>query len=562
MNQNRILIEREHLKDQEIYDFVMREDTNDLNNFLVFNGGTGLGKTRQAVTTFKKAITEKEKKNPRILLVESRTITVQQTEINYPNEIFNTFGGILPVQRITFMNMIKNGKVDYDWIIIDECHGLFSEASFAEDAGYIANWIRCGRENQRIAFVTANDEYFIDIFQKYFPNEYRCAQLFENLQVYYSSTYIKQAVGIITSATTARIKSLLHNLKGKKGIIFFQNASSVKNWYFDLIKTDFKPFLIVSLANQTSTNLSTAQTKLLQDRDIDFSGGESGLTMADLEAALDAQRIKEGKKSVRNSIINGGIIPDDIDILLATDTLQEGMDIKSHIDYIIIEGYTEVEVRQKIGRYREPLDTLYLIINTTTVSRGLKEEKKYFEMFYQLEAAGEQTKLAELYGQFAGRKWQRRYIIKTKRNGKDYYKVNEEYYNDFLRRCEKFNALSSQEYITNLLTPHVRNAKTDILLLERKDFFTLDAKENIEALARKWSGIPLKGKAQEDFMADVQDYGLLDSKGKPVTGFKKAISLVEEIGIKVDYRQANKNDLKKYPDFLKSAREKFKIIIF
>jgi len=43
------------------------------------------------------------------------------------------------------MHMLRNNRATYDWIVIDECHGLFSEASFAEDATYIAEWIKTAR---------------------------------------------------------------------------------------------------------------------------------------------------------------------------------------------------------------------------------------------------------------------------------------------------------------------------------------------------------------------------------------------------------------------------------
>jgi hypothetical protein len=39
-------------------------------------------------------------------------------------------------------------------------------------------------------------------------------------------------------------------------------------------------------------------------------------------------------------------LPDDINILIVTDTLQEGMSLTfPKIDYMIIDGYGEVEIR-------------------------------------------------------------------------------------------------------------------------------------------------------------------------------------------------------------------------
>jgi hypothetical protein len=90
-----------------------------------------------------------------MLVVESRSITVEQLRHKY--------GETDVCQRMGFANMIKKHNVDYDWVVIDECHGLFSEASFAEDTTVIGEWIKSGRTKQHIIFITANDEYFEDL---------------------------------------------------------------------------------------------------------------------------------------------------------------------------------------------------------------------------------------------------------------------------------------------------------------------------------------------------------------------------------------------------------------
>lgn len=90
-----------------------------------------------------------------MLVVESRSITVEQLRHKYSETDV--------CQRMGFANMIKKGIVDYDWVVIDECHGIFSEASFAEDTTIIGEWIRSGRTKQHIIFITANDEYFDEL---------------------------------------------------------------------------------------------------------------------------------------------------------------------------------------------------------------------------------------------------------------------------------------------------------------------------------------------------------------------------------------------------------------
>ena len=116
----RLLRKRGPITEKEITNFVFKHDTDDLNSCLIFNGGTGIGKTKQTMTNVKKALTIKNSKSPKMLVVQSRSATVEQINEQYRKEI-EAIGGIEVVQRITFMNMIKNEDVErFDWVVIDE----------------------------------------------------------------------------------------------------------------------------------------------------------------------------------------------------------------------------------------------------------------------------------------------------------------------------------------------------------------------------------------------------------------------------------------------------------
>ena len=99
------------------------------------------------------------------------------------------------------MHAIEAGRENHDWIVIDECHGLFSEASFAEDAEFIASWIRSGRANNHIIFITANDDYFEELSRQYFPGNFNFIYLFPDFTKYVSHTYVKEIRFIKTNRT-------------------------------------------------------------------------------------------------------------------------------------------------------------------------------------------------------------------------------------------------------------------------------------------------------------------------------------------------------------------------
>jgi len=162
-----------------------------------------------------------------------------------------------------------------------------------------------------------------------------------------------------------------------------KRASDVKDWFFRMLAAGIRVGMIVSQANETSATLTTTQQKVAQDAAINISNGQAGLTMADLCQLYDAVRESQGKEGVRAAIVKERL-PEDIDVLLATDTIQEGISIKSPINYIVIEGFTEVEVRQKLGRFRGNLDLLYIIFNPSSARSQTVEKVKIFQQLQNL----------------------------------------------------------------------------------------------------------------------------------------------------------------------------------
>ena len=169
---------------QDIIELVRKTDLSDINTFLVLNGGTGVGKTTAIMNNVLEELDKKCHGPQTMLVVESRSITVEQLRHKY--------GETDVCQRMGFANMIRRGNVDYDWVVIDECHGLFSEASFAEDTTIIGEWIRSGRTYQHIIFITANDEYFEELAHQFFTEECNFIYLFPDFTKYVSNTYVKE----------------------------------------------------------------------------------------------------------------------------------------------------------------------------------------------------------------------------------------------------------------------------------------------------------------------------------------------------------------------------------
>ena len=541
---------------EDILNLIRENDLTDLNTFLVLNGGTGVGKTVAVMTQVKDELEKKFKCPQKMLVVESRTATTIQLRVAYTDKI-ETFSGIDVCQRIRFMRLIEEGLQHYDWIVIDECHGLFSEASFAEDAEFIANWIRTKRENTHIIFITANDEYFNALSTKYFPNNYNFIYLFPDFTRYISYTYVKQIQFIKTNKTENAIDFMRQKLIGKKGIIFLKKASDVKDWFFKLMAEGIKAGLVVSQANETECSLTKMQRLTAQNFAIDISNGRTGFTMADFCDMFDAMRITNGKESLRQALADQRI-PEDIDVLLATDTIQEGISIQSQIDYIFIEGFTEVEVRQKLGRFRGNLNLLYIIFNSSAATSYYSKNLEIFEKLKSLS----QVEKAEFYGAQVASKSSISFLIKRENNGskEPQYEINLPALLDLeyeFQRCREL-IYSPQTAIQEFYSYPLLEGEVSIL--EYEDIKKENNENTILTIAKEFAGKPLKGEIQKDFVQRFIDYNIQDSARRKIDTFAKACTAMKKAGIEIKDKQANQKDLKEWNGILTKAREKYKTI--
>jgi hypothetical protein len=464
------------------------------------------------------------------------------------------------MQRLGFMHAIEAGRENHDWIVIDECHGLFSEASFAEDAEFIASWIRSGRANNHIIFITANDDYFEELSRQYFPGNFNFIYLFPDFTKYVSHTYVKEIRFIKTNRTEQVLNSFIKENHNKKILIFLKKASDVKDWFFKMLAAGERVGMIVSQANETTALISNDEAKTAKNLALDISEGQAGLTMADLCELYDAVRKKEGKEGIREALIQERL-PEDIDILFATDTLQEGISIKTVINCIIIEGFTDVEVRQKLGRFRGNLELLYIIFNPNATRHQILDTLQTFDKLQNLIQEGNQVQLAKFYGTQLSMRFATRFLVENYDDrGQPYYSINEPAKLNLLRRADQYNKLvgNTDETVKDMYSYPLLEGEPRIL--DFTDIRTTDMKEAILAIANKWRGIPLKGDAQNELIQDFQNAEITYNNRHIVDSFKKCCTAFEKFGIELKERQAGKKDLEQWPQYLSKPREKFKTI--
>lgn len=532
-------------------------DLTPLDTVLVLNGGTGVGKTTAIMSQIHPILEKKFNKSLTMLVVESRTATKQQLQQEYETSLENYNSSITVCQRQYFGNLIDESPqlIDYDFVIIDECHGLFSEATFADDAERIARWIQIERKNSHIIFVTANDTFFNNLASQYFT-DLNYIYLFPDFTEYVTNTYVREIQWIRTKSVDPIYQTNYDRFKNQKGIIFVKSAREANTLYSELLERGVRAALIVSLANSTKVEL--AELPYIQEKTIqqELSDMKAGFTLADACEMIDKVRAAEGLEKVRDALIDKRI-PSDINVLIATDTIQEGISIESPIDYIFIEGFTEEEVEQKAGRYRGNLDLLYIIFCPQKAQNRLNS---LLDIFRKLEKAS-QMERAVFYGAQQAGKYSTLFLIRTREEGTSnfIFEINRPAYLKLQHDFQTYTALMTDPEAPYRLYGHKVRNREDLRILSYKD----DVKgeliaQSLEEVVKKWRGKPLKGYYQEEFIEDCYEAGVRTNNNlKP--GFKKCLNEIKRNGYKILEKQATAEETRLY-SFLQS-RDKYKIIV-
>lgn len=88
---------------------------------------------------------------------------------------------------------------------------------------------------------------------------------------------------------------------------------------------------------------------------------ERDISAATIWSMANEHKMSEEDLQVRQSILAHDKIPDDIQVLLINAASETGINIKSDIDYVVINTTEADAITQVIGRVRHDIDTVYLL---------------------------------------------------------------------------------------------------------------------------------------------------------------------------------------------------------
>lgn len=503
----------------------------DPNCALVFNGGTGVGKTTAIMNRLLPILEEKNKREVAILIVESRSATRDQLIEEYNDTVIKE-GKFFVVQRHGFAKMIEEDSLpEYDYIVLDECHSLFSDASFADDAALTSYWISEKKTNEKLIFITACDVYFDELARK-FINKLTYHYFFPDFTKYYTGTAIRQLSYIKTSKLKNTIDYIMKEKKGKKGLVFLQSAKDVIFYSHEYERNGYRTGSIISKLNETSASL--ALTK--QDYE-DLGISSDVITLSQVSALLEENRIKRGLTSIREALLHK-TYPEDIDVIFATNTISEGISIESQIDFIVIEGFGEEEVEQKSGRYRGNLDELFLVFYPQKFVRRMIVIEDTFAMLKQ-----NPNLLPEYYGRQEGGAFKFKFIIKRTKDGEATYSLNIPALLAEKKKAETYGRLMAggidavKQLYGHKITGEIKEFNGDSI----KD---LVVNEELLKIIEDFKGVLLIGPYRDDFTLKCADAGLRTGEGKQ-PDFRLCLKKAKELGATTKRKVVGKKDVTK-----------------
>lgn len=144
------------------------------------NGSTGIGKTnfflKIAYGSFKRQREAMMEKHPeynwekrKILLLTNRVALKEQMSKEYGEEV-NDLVDFMNYQELIYKWKNSETIKEYDFVIADECHYFFSDATFSYDTDIALNYILDECKDSLVAFLSATPNLFISYIGKYRPH--------------------------------------------------------------------------------------------------------------------------------------------------------------------------------------------------------------------------------------------------------------------------------------------------------------------------------------------------------------------------------------------------------
>lgn len=514
----------------------------------LINGGCGLGKTTALVSDemYKLFCRKLNKKRPQILVIESRAATRDQLQLQNANSNYHFYQF-----QAASMLILSN----YDLIIVDEAHSLFSDSEFApQSTAPLAEWLKKSLCFQ--IYITASDEEFISFANRYFDkkefkltfpntNEVHCRYTAKSMYFSISAEKVDKIIKRKTSHFFER---------GKKGLFFILSVKDVISLYNYFTDLGYKCGFYVSQQNETQIIKKEERSEEDPEDFDEYSSRTITMDVLDFYKTLEKQRKECGKETIREALLKGRF-PEDIDYLFMTSTGQEGLSLYDmHLDFIFVEDTFPLTINQKIFRYRGNVEEVYIHLPQRRIEQALLHTMKKIE---ELKNASQEY-LKGYYEGAGGKKAKgfARCIWYDENDGQ--YKIAENYITYLFVKNDTYKALKENKENEEWLKENYGQYTDNFYLLDsaedrKKDILTNFFKDKMNTL--------LTVNLKEKYLKELKEIGLCDKQRRKDFAFTSVIKWCEELEVCrfKEKSNSNKKDCQLNPEI--QYRKKYTRII-
>ncbi|MPM40753.1 hypothetical protein SDC9_87401 [bioreactor metagenome] len=488
--------------DKRLSEVLSIEELNQYGNKICILSGVGSGKNYWVENILTK--------HGNVLLVTSRKAVKDQTlERKFFTEDSNWYGENYKVCTHAkigqFVKCNKNPKfslneIIFDYVVIDEAHALISDATFSEDTNYLWQFIK--NVNSTVILMTATVDWIKEM--------------------------IEEEGFIVIDKTNECI-----NLRPKR-IEVISNK-------------DVKDILLTASENNKFIYMmpSANEAYRLEEEFIESYNRNDvvAITSTERKGSYNCKERIEKQEDTYKMLIDNNIMPDNVNILITTTKLREGVNINDNRIKSCISGcHTSVDIKQFAGRVRTGIETFYIVDDSKQNSNNynmfeLDASKKLIDKFdeviiqYDTQAFGEKKRsLAsiEKCRQFYSMIEAKFDLIKFNR-----YDNKFEVYSQRIIGCEKekqdidsFN-YNLWAYLGNIFGEGIN------ITLNNKKAYDQAIKEKCKLFLQKYLDIQLSSEDEELLLNEFTNIGLRGKKGNE---YKSLGAAVTHLGYKIDWR--------------------------
>lgn len=309
------------IKDKRLSEVLKIEDLKAFGRKVCIVSGVGSGKNYW--------VENELTKHGNVLLVTSRKLVKDQTLVrefftkdaefygeNYKVCTHSSIGkfvkeNINPHQSIN--------EVMFDYIVIDEAHALVSDATFSNDSNYLWQFIR-------------------------------------NVH----------ATVILMTATVSWIKEMIED-EGFKVMDMTNQCVNLRPTIVEVISQKHAKKILLEEASTFNKIIymlpSANEAHLLEDEFIRLENRNDVVAITSKEREKNSNNeLVQRQEETYEMIVRESRLPDDVNIILTTTKLREGVNIEDERIKICISGcHTSVDIKQFAGRFRTGIEKLYIV---------------------------------------------------------------------------------------------------------------------------------------------------------------------------------------------------------